>query len=132
MVDFLKLHYVLSERNEPYWLAQRHESRTPPSLSTLLEIWKYQSPSRLDLIENEEIFPSASYQYVLYGMGYNTALPAIALSDADLSKAKAIRSKMTQMKQAYLHALPNNRALLDELCGLNEEKGNKEHNHVHI
>lgn len=132
VVDFLKLHYVLSERNEPYWLAQRHESRTPHSLSTLLEIWKYQSPSRLDLIENEEIFPSASYQYVLYGMGYNTALPAIALSDADLSKAKAIRSKMTQMKQAYLHALPNNRALLDELCGLNEEKGNKEHNHVHI
>lgn len=131
VVDFLKLHYVLSERDEPYWLAQRHESRIPTSLSTLLDIWKYQSPSRLDLIENEEIFPSASYQYVLYGMGYNTALPAIALSDADLLKAKAIQNKMTQMKQAYLHALPNNRELLDELCGLNEEKGNKEHNHVY-
>jgi tryptophan halogenase len=132
VVDFLKLHYVLSKRNEPYWLAQRHESRVPPSLSTLLDIWKYQSPSRLDLIENEEIFPSASYQYVLYGMGYNTALPAVALSNADLLKAKTIRSKMAQTKQAYLHALPSNRALLDELCGNSEEKRNKEHSHVYI
>jgi hypothetical protein len=30
-------------------------------------------PSRFDFPRIEEIFPAASYQYVLYGMGFETA-----------------------------------------------------------
>lgn len=115
VIDFLKLHYVLSDREEPYWRAQRDPETIPDSLAELLDIWRYQSPSRLDLIENEEIFPSASYQYVLYGMGYETAMPATRLPHDSLAKAKDIRHKMQQMQQAYLNGLPSNRALLAQI-----------------
>lgn len=128
VIDFLKLHYVLSDRTEPYWLAQREPSSIPGSLEELLEIWRYQSPSRLDLIENEEIFPSASYQYVLYGMGFNTAMPATAMTAETARKAQALRNKLVQTQQAYLAGLPTNRALLTQLSA----QYSKEHAHAAI
>ncbi|BCO21091.1 hypothetical protein KUC3_39480 [Alteromonas sp. KC3] len=100
----------------------------PGSLEELLEIWRYQSPSRLDLIENEEIFPSASYQYVLYGMGFNTAMPATAMTAETARKAQALRNKLVQTQQAYLAGLPTNRALLTQLSAQYSE----EHAHAAI
>ena len=116
VIDFLKLHYVLSDREEPYWIAQRDKASIPDSLAELLELWKYQSPSRLDLIENEEIFPSASYQYVLYGMGYSTSAPLLRLSEANKLKALHIRETLQQTKNAYLQGLPSNRVLLNDIA----------------
>lgn len=116
VIDFLKLHYVLSDRDEPYWRAQRDMATVPESLRELLTLWKYQSPSRLDLIENEEVFPSASYQYVLYGMGYRTLPNSLRLSEEDRQKACNIREKLQQTKPSYFQALPSNNALLKSLA----------------
>ena len=126
VIDFLKLHYVLSDREEPYWLAQRNEASIPDSLAELLELWKYQSPSRLDLIEKEEIFPSASYQYVLYGMGFSTSVPPLRLSEANKHKALHIRETLQQTKNAYLQGLPSNRVLLNDIA----KRYNNEKQHV--
>jgi tryptophan halogenase len=70
IVDFLKLHYVLSERDEPYWRDHRDPASIPPRLADLLRLWRDQPPSRADLPAADEIFPAASYQYILYGMGF--------------------------------------------------------------
>ena len=98
VIDFLKLHYALSDREEPYWLAQRDKASIPDSLAELLELWKYQSPSRLDLIENEEIFPSASYQYVLYGMGFSSSTSPLRLNEEHKRKAVHICETLQQTK----------------------------------
>ncbi|BFT32062.1 tryptophan 7-halogenase [Alteromonas sp. D210916BOD_24] len=124
VIDFLKLHYVLSDREEPYWRAQRHPDTIPASLSELLDLWQYQSPSRLDLIENEEIFPSASYQYVLYGMGYCTRKTALKMTQSTARKAADIREKMRHNMQAYLHGLPSNRELLTHLAAQHAANNN--------
>ncbi|KHT49233.1 tryptophan halogenase [Alteromonas macleodii] len=116
VIDFLKLHYVLSDRVEPYWLAQRDKASIPDSLAELLELWKYQSPSRLDLIENEEIFPSASYQYVLYGMGFSSSTSPLRLNEERKRKAVHIRETLQQTKNAYLQGLPSNRVLLNDIA----------------
>ncbi|TKB02600.1 tryptophan 7-halogenase [Alteromonas portus] len=126
VIDFLKLHYALSDREEPYWIAQRDKASIPDSLTELLELWKYQSPSRLDLIENEEIFPSASYQYVLYGMGYSTSVPPLRLSEANKRKALHILENLQQTKSAYLQGLPSNRVLLNDIA----KRYNNEKQHV--
>ena len=126
VIDFLKLHYVLSDREEAYWLAQRDKASIPDSLAELLELWKYQSPSRLDLIENEEIFPSASYQYVLYGMGFSSSTSPLRLSEDHKRKALHIRETLQQKKSAYLQGLPSNRALLDDIA----KRYNNEKQHV--
>ena len=116
VIDFLKLHYALSDREEPYWLAQRDKASIPDSLAELLELWKYQSPSRLDLIENEEIFPSASYQYVLYGMGFSSSTSPLRLNEEHKRKAVHIRETLQQTKNAYLQGLPSNRVLLNDIA----------------
>ena len=70
VIEFLKLHYVLSRRSDAYWLDTREAGTVPERLRELLTLWRYQPPSRHDFYRVEEIFPSASYQYVLYGMGF--------------------------------------------------------------
>ncbi|WOI37598.1 tryptophan halogenase family protein [Alteromonas sp. CI.11.F.A3] len=112
VIDFLKLHYALSERTEPYWLAQRHETSIPDSLNALLDLWQYQPPSRYDLIENEEIFPSASYQYVLYGMGFHTNSRLLDKNSDMVSKAFALKQRLQEGKSQLLAGLPTNRDLL--------------------
>jgi hypothetical protein len=126
VIDFLKLHYVLSDREEPYWIAQRDKASIPDSLAELLELWKYQSPSRLDLIENEEVFPSASYQYVLYGMGFSSSTSPLRLNEEQKRKAVHIRETLQQTKNAYLQGLPSNRVLLNDIA----KRYNNEKQHV--
>lgn len=114
VIDFIKLHYVLSQRNDtPYWQSQRASSSIPDTLQHLLELWQYQPPSRLDFIENEEVFSSASYQFVLYGMGFTTALNPETTWHPDRPKAAALFQQNQQQQSRYLQGLPSNRELLN-------------------
>jgi tryptophan halogenase len=109
VIDFLKLHYVLSKRSDSdYWLDNR---AAPERLADLLTLWRHRAPSRTDFGRIDEVFPSASYQYVLYGMGFRTehmASPKSAQADPYFREAAALTSKM-------LGALPSNRALIDHI-----------------
>lgn len=112
IVEFLKLHYVLSERTEPYWQQMRAPDSVSPRLNDLLTQWRYQPPNRSDFVQNEIMFPSASYQYVLYGMGFET------LNDVSSREFDAPQSaiKHLQENQQRLHklmgGLKSNRQLL--------------------
>lgn len=70
IVEFLKLHYLLSARDEPYWREHRAPASVPPRLAELVGLWRDQPPSPRDFPYADEVFPAASYQYVLYGMGF--------------------------------------------------------------
>jgi hypothetical protein len=108
VVEFLKLHYLLSRRDEPYWKAQRDPATVPPRLADLVRLWRDQPPSAYDLPLANEIFPAASYQYVYYGM--RGAIP-----DALPTASPAMRRQFDQVRQrtrGLLTALPANRALL--------------------
>lgn len=68
IIDFLKLHYVLSERTEPFWLRHRDADTITDSLTEQLALWRHHAPWHHDFDHAQEVFPSASYQYILYGM----------------------------------------------------------------
>ena len=107
IVDFLKLHYVLSERAEPYWTAHREAASRSDRLGDLLSLWQSQPPSSYDFPMIEELFPAASYQYVLYGM---TDLPvAQPAAQADLAPLALVQSRT----RGLLAALPTNRDYLE-------------------
>jgi len=114
IVEFLKLHYVLSERDQPYWRAHRDPASIPPRLAELLELWRDQPPSRADLPMLDEIFPAASYQYVLYGMGFAPPAAGAIRSDGVAAVTSQIR-QAEQRARALAAALPTNRAYLDAL-----------------
>lgn len=114
IVEFLKLHYVLSERQEPYWRAHREDGSLPGRLAELLQLWRGQPPSRYDLPQVDEVFPAASHQYVLYGMGF----PSPSGTTARLAAAAEMWKPLRQVEQrgrALAASLPTNRAYLDAL-----------------
>jgi len=114
IIDFLKLHYVLSRRSDSaYWLAHRDPASIPERLQELLQLWRARPPSRRDFARIEEVFPSASWQYILYGMGFNTEAPPRASDRPDLAD-EAFR-EAARLLDRMLPALPSNRELLDHI-----------------
>ncbi|MDO9368655.1 MAG: tryptophan 7-halogenase [Sphingopyxis sp.] len=108
IVEFLKLHYALSRREEAYWLAQRDPAHIPPRLAEMLRLWRDQPPSVWDFPRVDEIFSAESHQYILYGMGY--PVPA----DLPISeRAPALLAETRQRARALAAALPRNRDYLD-------------------
>lgn len=119
VIEFLKLHYILSKRTDSeYWLDHRVDSSIPQRLQDLLKIWQHQSPSRHDFIQNEEVFTSASYQYVLYGMGFDTKKTLIPKSFNNSVLVNQLVSQNIQRQQQYQNALPSNRELIEHICKL--------------
>lgn len=105
IVEFLKLHYVLSTRSEPYWIAQRDPETIPARLIEHLILWRDQPPSTWDFPRVDEIFSAASQQYVLYGMGFSGFPDVRAPSPSALSRLTDVRERARSMTAA----LPTNR-----------------------
>ena len=63
-------------------------------------------------MRKDEVFPTASYQYVLYGMGFHTADGAYPFSNSDSEKAQAMRLDVARARSAVTGQFPSNRDLL--------------------
>lgn len=109
ITEFLKLHYVLSRRDEPYWQAQRDPATVPPRLAQNLALWRDQPPSSWDFPQVDEIFSAASQHYVLYGMGY----PVPPANGMVTDGARAQLAEVRERARVLRAALPTNRAYLD-------------------
>jgi tryptophan 7-halogenase len=116
IIDFLKLHYVLTRRQDSaFWRDNVDPATIPERLKNLLHLWKYQSPWFFDEFDRlEEVFPAASYQYVLYGMGFRTEVePADNALTATLA-ANLISDNVAVTRQMRSQ-LPQNRDLINKI-----------------
>ena len=115
IIDFLKLHYILSERTEPFWADNRDSSTIPQSLQDLMTEWQYRAPADHDFTSNNEVFPAASYQYVLYGMGFKSDYchTPYAFDDHEFAQSQFMQNK--KLTDKALSLLPSNRELLDKI-----------------
>jgi tryptophan halogenase len=117
VVDFLKLHYLLSQRcDSEYWTDNRKQETIPDSLSERLELWQHRAPWQNDFPYQEEIFSAASYQYVLYGMGFDTRVRKNARHLTNLDAAKRLFVQNNQAANRIISGLPDNRDLLNNIC----------------
>ncbi|EIK45854.1 tryptophan halogenase [Cellvibrio sp. BR] len=114
-VDFLKLHYLLNQRNDsPFWQDNRQPSTTPLDLSERLLLWQNTSPQHYDFDRTGEIFHALSYQYVLYGMGFKTNL--VFSTPAEIQKMAAeLVMKNKMITRQLLDILPTQRKLLQKI-----------------
>jgi hypothetical protein len=118
IIDFLKLHYVLSKRtHDDYWIDMRRAETIPERLRELLALWRHQPPSRYDFHRVEEIFPSASYQYVLYGMGFRPETGHTTRTSGDPDRAERFFSETAELTRRMLSGLPTNRELIGQIAG---------------
>ena len=120
VIDFLKLHYVLSRREgalDPhgYWRDNRSSETIPQRLADLLALWRHRPPSRYDFNRIQEVFPAASYQYILYGMGFLPE-PAQArrerIGEGNGAMADGFLRQAADLTRRMLPALPDNRTLI--------------------
>jgi flavin-dependent dehydrogenase len=116
IVDFLKLHYALSRRDDTaYWREHRERATLPDRLAELLTLWRHRAPYRQDFFRIEEVFPAASYQYVAHGMGFLPE-PSARMRHPSLGDAAEPYFRETaHLARRMLGALPLQRSLIDHI-----------------
>ena len=116
IIDFLKLHYVLTKRTDSaFWRDNVDPATVPDRLKDLLTLWKYQSPWYFDEFDRlEEVFPAASYQYVLYGMGFETEVAPEDTADTALAASRLLNEN-ERITVEMSARLPKNRELLNKI-----------------
>jgi tryptophan halogenase len=118
IINFLKLHYVLSKRRgSQYWIDHCDSNSIPESLQELLELWRYQAPWFYDEVHSEELFPCASFQYILYGMGYETAQrPAPKKHNpAAVARAHELFGENIKKTNEVMKVMPTHRELINKI-----------------
>ena len=116
VIEFLKLHYVLSKRTDSdYWHDNRNELSIPDTLQELLNLWQYQTPYGYDSQHHDELFPAASFQYILYGMDFETSLPNRQKRQDLEPEANRLFNENIKQTQHLLRALGSNRELINKI-----------------
>jgi tryptophan halogenase len=116
ILDFLKLHYILTQRTDTqFWVDICDPNTVPERLKHLLELWKYQPPWFFDEFDRlEEVFPAASYQYVMYGMGFKTEVDPLDLLATEATARRRL-DENAALTRRLLQQLPTNRELLRKI-----------------
>ncbi len=117
IVNFLKLHYCLSRRDEPFWRDNRVETSIPGGLRDLLEQWKVRPPGRFDFDLDLESFAFFNYQYILYGMGFETDLAAARGAYPDGDGAERQFARIRAFGDRAVRDLPLHRTSLRQTYG---------------
>ena len=115
IINFLKLHYCLSRRDEPFWRANADPTSIPEALRDLLDQWRHRPPSRFDFLIDVESFAFFNYQYVLYGMGFRTDLTGAGISRRDAETAARLFQRVRKFGERATADLPSNRAAIRQI-----------------
>lgn len=114
IIDFLKLHYMLTKRPEAYWQANCDPSSIPESLKEDLAVWGYRGPLTSDFDTAIELFPAASYQYVIYGMGFKPDFSRQAYLHQHQQQAQQILNRNKQLTEQMILTLPPHREYIEQ------------------
>jgi tryptophan halogenase len=115
IVKFLKLHYCLSQRTEAFWRENADPSTIPSELKELLEQWRYRPPGRFDFILDVETFAFFNYQYILYGMEFQTDLSAGRSDFPKVAEAQRLFDRIRAFGEKAARDLPSHRQLVNTL-----------------
>ena len=115
VVDFIQMHYVTSNRPEPFWVEARQASRLRDSLAAHLERWRHMLPADQDL--RAGLFNEWSYLYCLEPKGFfdQRVYPMTAMARPD--SWQRFRSATAKETADYLARLPDHAALLHQIAG---------------
>jgi len=117
-IDFVKMHYCLTQRTDTqFWTDNVDPRSIPEPLRQRLAMWRCRPPHRLDFIADLEMYPPSSWQYVLYGMEFQTRLNVNNVSHPRFEEARQEFQMIAKMSQHALENLPPHRALVEHFCG---------------
>jgi tryptophan 7-halogenase len=112
IINFLKLHYCLSRRDEPFWRDNADPASIPEALQELLRQWRHRPPGRFDFLLDLESFAFFNYQYILYGMDYRTDLSDGRGDFPNVEAAEKLFARIRTFSERATEDLPTHRALI--------------------
>jgi len=115
IVNFLKLHYCLSQRDEAFWRDNTQPDSIPERLRELLDQWRYRPPGRFDFILDLESFAFFNYQYILYGMEFRTDLTPVRDEFPNVKAADQLFARIRNFGERAIQDLPPHRALVEQI-----------------
>ncbi|MFY8272735.1 tryptophan halogenase family protein [Pseudoalteromonas sp. SSDWG2] len=118
VIDFIKLHYAISNRDDSdFWRDNRNPDTWPVQLKDNLAHWRTHLPSHYDFAKGFDAFRLENYLYVLYGMNYPTQIKDSpfnhcsknhhALQSAIAAKASHV-SKQLQLNRELIEKIQMN------------------------
>lgn len=114
VIDFIKLHYCISDRNDSkFWNDNRDRKTIPESLQDKLDMWQRFVPVKDDFFSQFEVFYLENFLLVLYGMKFKTEPPQSAIIDS--RKAHQRIKQLDEINDYLLEKLPKHRELLDKI-----------------
>lgn len=115
-VDFIKLHYFLTKRTDhAFWIDNAKPETASDALKDKIELWKRRPPTSLDFDTTYEAFKYQSYQYILFGLGFRPDMEGNESAYPFGEEARREFRRVQAASQQALKALPDHRALLDEV-----------------
>lgn len=116
IIEFLKLHYVLTRRTDTaFWRDNRDPATVPTELRERLEFWRRVPPGPQDFPHQPEVFSWPSYQYVLHGMGFEADYAGLPHSAEEAQFARQCFAAARQARERALLQLPRHRALIEQI-----------------
>ncbi|TQV89217.1 tryptophan halogenase family protein [Aliikangiella coralliicola] len=116
IIDFLKLHYCLSKRNDSeFWIDNRKSQSMSDTLKNLLRLWENQPPLDNGFMNPYDMFPVASYQYILYGMNFLTQPSHLNSSKFETQEAIKNLQIMASRTEKLAALVPTNRELIKSM-----------------
>ena len=111
VVDFIKLHYCLSDRDDSsFWRENRDPSTMSTELKEKLALWENFTPISDDFFSQFEVFYLENFLFVLYGMKYKTKL-----TRGELTDSKDRIAALQDITASLINKLPEHRALLEKI-----------------
>ncbi|MEW6990205.1 tryptophan halogenase family protein [Colwelliaceae bacterium 6441] len=115
-VEFIKLHYCITERRDTqYWIDNCDPNSIPKRLKQRLKYWETQVPTKFDFDNAWEPFNLDSYLYVLYGMNYKTDLSNNLAAYPDNMKADKLFTNVDRQTELLKNQMPKQRELVEKV-----------------
>ncbi|HEX4598145.1 MAG TPA: tryptophan halogenase family protein [Burkholderiaceae bacterium] len=116
IVDFVKMHYCLTQRTDTAFWADNADPRSvPDTLKEKLAMWRCRPPHRLDFVTDLEMYLPSSWQFVLYGMEFHTDLDPARACYPRFEEARHEFHMIRQVSERAVADLPTHRALVEQV-----------------
>ncbi len=100
VIDFIKLHYCLSDRTDSdFWERNRDPETWSSELTSRLAKFKSIHPQQTDFFSQFDLFNEKNFLYVLYGMKYVTKVPPLLTQQLEQSES-LMRNNTELVKKA--------------------------------
>ena len=116
IVEFLKLHYALTKREDTaFWRDNRDPATIPDGLKERLALWRHHPPSQQDFPHQPEVFSWPSYQYILHGMRFATHYSQLPQIESEAPLAQRCFEAAARAKTKWINELPQHRDVLNKV-----------------